>query len=49
MAAFPVDVDRARRAPLAAQLYWAIREAIDTGQLPSGARLLSYLAAQDGA
>src|ERR1700741_3919854 len=50
MAAVPIDVDRARRTPLAAQIYGAIREAIETGRLASGARLPSWsdLAAQLG-
>src|ERR1700747_1023150 len=48
MAAVPIDLDRARRTPLAAQIYGAIREAIETGRLASGARLPSWrdLAAQ---
>src|SRR5689334_4897544 len=50
MAALPIDLDRARRTPLAAQIYWAIREAIETGRLASGARLPSWrdLSAQLG-
>jgi GntR family transcriptional regulator / MocR family aminotransferase len=50
MAMLPIDLDRARRTPLAAQIYWAIREAIETGRLASGARLPSWqdLAAQLG-
>jgi GntR family transcriptional regulator/MocR family aminotransferase len=50
MAMLPIDLDRARRTPLAAQIYWAIREAIETGRLVSGARLPSWqdLAAQLG-
>src|SRR5689334_11560372 len=50
MAAGPIDLDRARRTPLAAQIYGAIREAIETGRLASGARLPSWrdLAAQLG-
>jgi GntR family transcriptional regulator / MocR family aminotransferase len=50
MAAVPIDLDRARRTPLAAQIYGAIREAIETGRLASGARLPSWrdLAAQLG-
>ena len=50
MAALPIKLDRARRTPLAAQIYWAIREAIETGRLASGARLPSWrdLAAQLG-
>jgi GntR family transcriptional regulator/MocR family aminotransferase len=50
MAALSIHLDRARRTPLAAQIYWAIREAIETGRLASGARLPSWqdLAAQLG-
>jgi GntR family transcriptional regulator/MocR family aminotransferase len=50
MADLPIDLDRARRAPLAAQIYQGIREAIETGRLASGARLPSWrdLAAQLG-
>jgi GntR family transcriptional regulator / MocR family aminotransferase len=48
MAALPIDVDRV--GPLAAQIYRAIRLAIETGRLASGARLPSWrdLAAQLG-
>jgi GntR family transcriptional regulator / MocR family aminotransferase len=42
MTALPIDLDRARRTPLAAQIYSAIREAIETGRLASGARLPSW-------
>jgi GntR family transcriptional regulator/MocR family aminotransferase len=50
MDALPIKVDRARRTPLAAQIYWAIRDAIESGRLASGARLPSWrdLAAQLG-
>jgi trimethylamine:corrinoid methyltransferase-like protein len=50
MADLPIHLDRARRTPLAAQIYRAIREAIETGRLASGARLPSWrdLAAQLG-
>jgi GntR family transcriptional regulator/MocR family aminotransferase len=50
MAALPIDLDRARRTPLATQIYGAIREAIETGRFASGARLPSWrdLAAQLG-
>src|SRR5258707_8696230 len=50
MAALRVQLDRARRAPLAAQIYSAIREGIENGRLGSGARLPSWqdLAAQLG-
>jgi GntR family transcriptional regulator/MocR family aminotransferase len=50
MAALPIQLDRARRTPLAAQIYSAIREGIENGRLTSGARLPSWqdLAAQLG-
>jgi len=50
MAMFPIDLDRARRTPLASQIYRAIRDAIEAGRLASGARLPSWqdLAAQLG-
>src|SRR5215475_1403167 len=50
MAALPIQLDRARRAPLAAQIYSAIREGIENGGLASGGRLPSWqdLAAQLG-
>jgi DNA-binding FadR family transcriptional regulator len=50
MAAFPIQLDRARRTTLAAQIYSAIREGIENGRLASGARLRSWqdLAAQLG-
>ena len=50
MAVLPIQLDRARRTPLAAQIYWAIREGIEKGRLTSGARLPSWqdLAAQLG-
>jgi GntR family transcriptional regulator/MocR family aminotransferase len=50
MATLPIKVDRARRTPLAAQIYGAIREGIENGRLTSGARLPSWrdLAAQLG-
>jgi GntR family transcriptional regulator / MocR family aminotransferase len=50
MAALPIQLDRARRVPLAAQIYWAIREGIENGRLASRARLPSWrdLAAQLG-
>src|ERR1700755_3196456 len=46
----PINLDRSKRTPLAAQIYRAIREAIETGRLASGARLPSWrdLAAQLG-
>jgi GntR family transcriptional regulator / MocR family aminotransferase len=50
MAELPIDLDRAGRKPLAAQIYAAIREAIESGRLASGVRLPSWrdLAAQLG-
>ncbi|MCA1454102.1 PLP-dependent aminotransferase family protein [Bradyrhizobium sp. BRP22] len=50
MAVLPIHLDRARRTPLAAQIYCAIREGIENGRLASGARLPSWrdLAAQLG-
>src|ERR1700754_5079150 len=50
MTDLPIDLDRAKRTPLAAQIYRAIREAIETGRLASGAKLPSWrdLAAQLG-
>jgi GntR family transcriptional regulator/MocR family aminotransferase len=50
MAALPIQLDRSRRIPLAAQIYWAIREGIENGRLASRARLPSWrdLAAQLG-
>jgi GntR family transcriptional regulator/MocR family aminotransferase len=50
MAALPIHLDRAKRVPLAAQIYGAFREAIETGRLASDARLPSWrdLAAQLG-
>ncbi|MBI2735000.1 MAG: PLP-dependent aminotransferase family protein [Rhodospirillales bacterium] len=46
----PIALDRVRREPLAAQIYTAIREAIEARRLASGARLPSWrdLAAQLG-
>ena len=43
MADLSIHLDRARRSPLAAQIYRAIREAIETGRLAWGARLPSWL------
>jgi GntR family transcriptional regulator / MocR family aminotransferase len=50
MTALPIELDRARKTPLAGQIYWAIRETIETGRIDSGARLPSWsdLAAQLG-
>src|SRR5712671_5460279 len=48
MAVLPIQLDRARRTPLATQIYSAIRDGIENGRLASGARLPSWqdLAAQ---
>src|SRR5262249_45338 len=50
MSVLPIQLDRARRTPLAAQIYAAIREGIENGRLASGARLPSWqdLASQLG-
>jgi GntR family transcriptional regulator / MocR family aminotransferase len=50
MAALPIHLDRAKKTPLAAQIYWSIREGVEDGRLASGARLPSWrdLAAQLG-
>ena len=50
MAVLPIQLDRAKRTPLAAQIYSAIRDGIENGRLASGARLPSWqdLAAQLG-
>jgi DNA-binding transcriptional MocR family regulator len=50
MGSLPIQLDRDRRTPLAAQIYSAIREGIENGRLASGARLPSWqdLAAQLG-
>jgi GntR family transcriptional regulator / MocR family aminotransferase len=50
MAALPIQLDRARKIPLSAQIYWAIREGVENGRLASRARLPSWrdLAAQLG-
>src|SRR3569833_1486595 len=50
MAALPIQLDRARKPPLATQIYSAIREGIEHGRLAPGARLPSWqdLAAQLG-
>jgi GntR family transcriptional regulator / MocR family aminotransferase len=49
-AAFPIQVDRAGKIPLATQIYSAMREGIEKGRLASGARLPSWqdLSAQLG-
>jgi len=50
MAGPRIDLDRGGKTPLAVQIYGAIRSAIETGRLASGARLPSWrdLAAQLG-
>jgi GntR family transcriptional regulator/MocR family aminotransferase len=50
MADLPIHLDRVGKTPLTAQIYGAIRGAIETGRLASGARLPSWrdLAAQLG-
>jgi GntR family transcriptional regulator/MocR family aminotransferase len=50
MAFLPIDLDRAKKTPLATQIYAAIREAIESGQIPAAAKLPSWrdLAAQLG-
>ncbi|MBV8683935.1 MAG: GntR family transcriptional regulator, partial [Caulobacteraceae bacterium] len=50
MAALSIDLDRAGKAPLTAQIYRAVRDAIETGRLGPGAKLPSWrdLAAQLG-
>lgn len=50
MTRISIDLDRARKAPLATQIYVSIRDAIESGQLPANAKLPSWrdLAAQLG-
>jgi GntR family transcriptional regulator / MocR family aminotransferase len=50
MTTLSIELDRARKIPLAGQIYRSIREAIETGRLASGAKLPSWsdLAAQLG-
>ena len=50
MADLPIHIDRVGKTSLATQIYGAIRDAIETGRLASGARLPSWrdLAAQLG-
>ena len=50
MADLSIPLDRAGKTPLAAQIYGAVRDAIEAGRLASGARLPSWrdLAAQLG-
>jgi GntR family transcriptional regulator/MocR family aminotransferase len=43
MTPFPIGLDRSGHTSLSAQIYCAIRDAIETGQLASGARLPSWL------
>jgi GntR family transcriptional regulator/MocR family aminotransferase len=41
--AFPsIDLNRAKKTPLATQIYTAIREAIESGQIPAAAKLPSW-------
>src|SRR5689334_3603666 len=42
MAVLSIQLDRARRTPLTAQIYSAIRDGIENGRLASGARLPSW-------
>src|SRR5438067_1260795 len=50
MTTLSIGLDRARKTPLATQIYAAIREAIESGKLPANAKLPSWrdLAAQLG-
>jgi GntR family transcriptional regulator/MocR family aminotransferase len=50
MASLPIRLDRARKTPLATQIYTAIQQAIESGQIPAHAKLPSWrdLAAQLG-
>ncbi|MGB9107224.1 MAG: winged helix-turn-helix domain-containing protein, partial [Telluria sp.] len=50
MTQFPIQLDRARKIPLATQIYATIRAAIESGQIPPHAKLPSWrdLAAQLG-
>jgi GntR family transcriptional regulator/MocR family aminotransferase len=50
MTPLPLDLDRAKKTPLATQIYAAIRKAIESGQIPANAKLPSWrdLAAQLG-
>ncbi len=50
MTSLPIDLDRAKKTPLATQIYTAIRTAIESGQIPADTRLPSWrdLAAQLG-
>src|SRR4051794_2090296 len=42
MTTLPIKLNRAKKIPLAAQIYAAIREAIETGRVASGVRLPSW-------
>jgi GntR family transcriptional regulator/MocR family aminotransferase len=50
MTSISISLDRARKIPLATQIYTAIRETIESGHIPPGAKLPSWrdLAAQLG-
>jgi len=50
MTALSLDLDRSEKQPLAAQIYFSIRQAIESGRLDAGTRLPSWrdLAAQLG-
>lgn len=50
MTSLPIGLDHAKKTPLATQIYAAIREAIESGQIPANAKLPSWrdLAAQLG-
>lgn len=43
MTTLPIGLDRSASTPLSAQIYRAIRDAIETGQLAAGARLPSWV------
>ncbi|MDB5575968.1 MAG: PLP-dependent aminotransferase family protein, partial [Bradyrhizobium sp.] len=50
MTSVPIHLDRTKKTPLATQIYAALREAIESGQVPANAKLPSWrdLAAQLG-
>src|ERR1700744_6553125 len=50
MPTLPIQLDRAKKIPLATQIYCAVRETVENGRLVAGARLPSWrdLAAQLG-
>ncbi|QDZ27872.1 PLP-dependent aminotransferase family protein [Noviherbaspirillum sp. UKPF54] len=50
MTSLPIGLDHAKKTPLATQIYAAIREGIESGQIPANAKLPSWrdLAAQLG-